>query len=175
GVGKTTACRSFIDRHPEWILLSASGLIKTARQLSEAQLRFANSNEILGNQQLLVSLVRNELAHKPDGKFLFDGQCLIDNGTTLVEVPLNVVQMLRPSGILFITAPAPTIFNRRSLDARQRPFRTSDELAAHQEKAHLQACRYAEAVRVPISFLELIDGALLDQPIRTVLQKINSN
>lgn len=165
-------CRSFIDRYPEWFLLSASNLIKQARQLSEAELRFASSNEILANQQLLVSLVRDELAHKPDGKFLFDGQCLIDNGTTLVEVPLEVVRMLRPSGMLFISAPASTIFHRREMDTKQRPFRSSEELATHQRQAHQQACRYAEAVQTPISFLELVDGASLDRPLKNVLEQI---
>jgi len=53
GVGKTTACASFVSRHPEVLHISAGALLRAATDKAGHELRTGNSEEIQKAQILL--------------------------------------------------------------------------------------------------------------------------
>jgi adenylate kinase len=104
GVGKTTACKSFVRRNPSFGYISASEVLQQASGLSIEKLRRLSRQQILQNQILLAETLSAEIS-KGGGEFiLLDAQNIVDNGVYLVEVPVSVLETLGPRGIILLQA-----------------------------------------------------------------------
>ena len=87
---------------------------------------------VLDNQRLLADAFAEVLATEAR-PIIFDGHCLVDAGEHQIEIPVDVVRKLQPSGIVLVHAPADEIVRRRVSDSsRQRPLRDADALAVQQ-------------------------------------------
>jgi adenylate kinase len=87
---------------------------------------------VLDNQSLLIDAFAKVLATETR-PIIFDGHCLVDAGAQAIEIPVDVIRQLQPTGIVLIHAPADEIVRRRQSDtSRERPSRDADTLAAQQ-------------------------------------------
>jgi adenylate kinase len=114
---------------------------------------------VLDNQSLLTDAFAKVLAAEAR-PIIFDGHCLIDAGEHLIEIPVDVIRQLHPSGIVLVCAPADEIAGRRESDtSRQRPVRTTSALSAQQNRCVAICTDYAE--RLGIRFDQVRSG---DEP-----------
>jgi Archaeal adenylate kinase len=75
---------------------------------------------------------------------IFDGHTVIDSDSGIVDVPLDIIIGLNLSAFVYIRDASESIARRRAADtARQRPERTSEILALHQDRAQALARDYA--------------------------------
>jgi adenylate kinase len=89
---------------------------------------------VLDNRSLLTDAFAKVIASEAR-PIIFDGHCLVDAGDRVVEIPVDVIRQLKPSGIVLITAPAENIVRRRQSDtSRQRPDRSAEILLAQQDR-----------------------------------------
>lgn len=123
GVGKTSACSAFTQRHPNWLFVSASTLLKAAKGATGERLRTADSQSIVDNQLVLADAVRQFRSGRVERPMLLDAHAVIDNDRELVRVPVEVIRALQPSLFVLLEAPAQVVLERRLADTRQRPVR----------------------------------------------------
>jgi adenylate kinase len=103
---------------------------------------------VLDNQSLLTDAFAKVLAVE-SRSIIFDGHCLVDVGHQPIEIPVDVIRLLQPSGIVLVHAPADEIVQRRENDtARERPVRTADTLTAQYERCVVICTNYAEQLGV---------------------------
>jgi adenylate kinase len=111
---------------------------------------------VLDNQSLLTDAFAKVLADEAR-PIIFDGHCLIDAGEHLIEIPVDVVRQLHPSGIVLVYGPPDEIVRRRENDtSRQRPARTTSALSAQQDRCAALCTDYAE--RLGIKFDQVRAG-----------------
>jgi adenylate kinase len=142
--------------------IQASQLMRDARaalvgvRVTSEQLR---RGPVLDNQSLLTDAFAKVLATEAR-PIIFDGHCLIDAGEQAIEIPVDVIRQLHPSGIVLVCAPADEIAGRRKSDtSRHRPVRTSSALSAQQNRCVAICTDYAE--RLGIRFDQVRSG---DEP-----------
>lgn len=158
GVGKSWLCERFAARH-DALHVSASALLREAkRSIGEpTDSEGLRQGPVLDNQQLLVrgfDLVRSRAA-KP---ILLDAHNVVDDGASLVRIPLSVVRSLAPDRIVFIGADPAAILERPVSDAaRRRPVRDVSRLGQHQDLALALARSHAEDLGVPFARVEAGD------------------
>jgi adenylate kinase len=89
---------------------------------------------VLDNQSLLTDAFAKVLATEAR-PIIFDGHCLIDVGEQPIEIPVDVIRRLQPSGTVLVHAPTDEIVRHRESDtSRDRPVRTADTLASQQDR-----------------------------------------
>jgi adenylate kinase len=99
---------------------------------------------VLDNQTLLIGAFAKVLAAETR-PIIFDGHCLVDVGEQPIEIPVDIISRLQPSGIVLVYAPAHEIVRRRGNDTlRERPVRTAEALAAQQDRCVAICTDYAE-------------------------------
>ncbi|WP_455182965.1 ATP-binding protein [Azospirillum palustre] len=170
GVGKSTACRSFVARHPEYLYVKASDLIHEASSLTFEELRTASSESILENQKLLVKALHLRRIGREDQRVIIDAHSVIDNDRDLVCIPVDVIKSLCPNGFVFLEVDAHTLLSRRMAAKKPRPLRSADELAQQQVLAKEVAFQYAKELCTPIITAVVTDDFDLEPLIRNLDQ-----
>jgi adenylate kinase len=150
GVGKTTACISLVGRRPNFCHLSASAILSRASGLSQEQLRFAASDQVSANQAVLAKALQEEVSRCRSEFTLLDAQNVIDNGALLIEVPIDVVRLLNPIGIVLLEGNPAQVYERRVYDPRRRPARMPEELAEQMQLIRTVTTDYARTLGIPI-------------------------
>jgi adenylate kinase len=90
---------------------------------------------VLDNQQLLITGFAAVRANAVL-PIIFDGHCVIDSGSDLVEIPVGVIRALSASGLVFIRSdPQAIVEKRRGDKKRSRPIRSPEDILAHQQRA----------------------------------------
>ncbi|MBR1068323.1 adenylate kinase [Bradyrhizobium japonicum] len=170
GVGKTTACKSFIRRSPAFGYISASQFLGKARNLSVEQLRHSSEAEVCENQRLLAEHLPGEMSKSEKKFLLLDAQNVIDNGVDLVQVPMAVVEKLRPCGIILLEANAVDLYLRRKNDSSYRPSRAPAELESQMRFIRTVTLDYSRALEVPL-IIDMVSASFeLDESISKILQ-----
>jgi adenylate kinase len=122
--------------------------------LSSEELRIG---PVLENQQLLITGFAAVRANAVL-PIIFDGHCVIDSGSHLVEIPVDVIRRLSVSGLVFIRSEAQAIIEKRRGDkTRVRPTRTIDEILAHQQRAVSLCEEYASHLNLNLHSVEAGD------------------
>lgn len=168
GVGKTTACLDFVARHPHYLLLSASSLIAEATGASLKSLQTASVQQLLANQEILQAAVESRLQKHAASSFILDGQCVLDNGSDIVVLPVEAIAPFRANGFILLEAAASAILNRRSTDTRQRPKRSIEEISEQLAMNREAVEGYARHLRIPFVFAEAKGGLSLDAAVATL-------
>ena len=153
GVGKTTLARRVADACPEFIHAEGGALLASALHLERDQLRLSPPETIRRNQQILVQAFDALRQQHPGRPVLFEGHLIIDNGMTLVEVPVEVVRALRPEILIWVFDDPSVIAKRRSESSRVRPARPAHELASQQTRGEHLCREYA--LKLEIDFVRV--------------------
>jgi adenylate kinase len=126
---------------------------------------------VLDNQSLLTEAFAEVLATEAR-PIIFDGHCLIDIGEKPIEIPVDVIHELQPSGIVLVCAPPEEIVRRRESDTlRERPVRTADALAAQQDRCVSICANYAEQLGIKFEQVRAGDESCFAQSVNRSLQK----
>lgn len=147
GAGKSTLVR-IVGKRVAFTPLSASTLLKerAARggDLPNSEtLRLGDFDE---NQQMLIQAF-NEQAVAILGDIILDCHTIIDTSTGLQVVPSSVFMAMGITAVAFLSVDPEELAKRRAQDVdRLRPFRTVEELAAHQNVAITAARQIAQAI-----------------------------
>jgi adenylate kinase len=165
GVGKTTACRAFVARNPEFLHVTASELIRKATGARLEELRTANAEQILANQLVLQQALQTELQKQKAPNVLIDGQCVLDNGREIVVIPADLIAPLRPTGFILLEGRPEEILRRRRNDARRPLLRTTEEIFTQLEMNRVTVRHYAAFLGVPFVIAEAVDGFSLDHQV----------
>lgn len=163
GVGKTTACKAFVERNPRFCYISASEVLRRASGLSIESLRLLSRADIQANQLLLARALPSEMSGCAEQFVLVDAQNVIDNGIELVEVPITIVEPLEPRGIILLEAQPNVVWERRKNDIRSRPVRTPEEIEVQMRLIRSVTHEYGAKLQIPIAIREVIPGFQLDE------------
>lgn len=162
GAGKTTTLKKVLHLLPNLLPISGGNLI--AGELSAADrdsLRKLGTDEILTNQEKLVLNFNSALKQMSGKHVVFDGHCMVKDGTRIVNIPLSVVARLCPDNIVFFDFPPAEIVERRLAD-RSRPDReveTVAELTTVRRRQLQISSQYAVDLDIP--FIVASDEQLL--------------
>ena len=171
GVGKSTACASYIARHPLVLHTSAGALLQAAKNIDSALLRTDVSRDILQNQNLLGEALKRFRLGRETSDILIDAHSIIDNDQELVEVPIDVVRAMNPNGLVLLEAPAALVIERRRKDARLRPSRTAEELQFQMGVARRVCERYASELGLPLEIGAAMRDGDLDALIESMMSR----
>lgn len=158
GVGKSSLANDVIERCREEVIhVVASDLIRSASQ-SEIEiddLRLSSEKDILLNQARLVREFQHRVAEYSDKVVIFDGHSLVNNGSKLIEIPIDIVSALSPTMIVFVRD-APEIIRERRISDLDRDRLVADVTRIELEQSlALQICRnYALELSVPLFICE---------------------
>jgi len=98
GVGKSTLINDFIKHSPEWTHLQAGQLIKDElKKVDHDKLRLEGNEAILKNQYLMIDAFWREIDMKQLSSIIFDGHSIIDTGTDILDIPVDIIRALRPN------------------------------------------------------------------------------
>ena len=152
GAGKTTTLAKVFPLLPNLVRLSGGSLIAAELAAEDRDsLRKLGEDEILTNQGKLVLNYHSVLKQMSGKHVVFDGHCLVKDGTRIVEIPLSVITRLCPDKIIFFDIPPEEIVERRLAD-RSRPDReveTVAELTINRHRQHELSHQYAVGLRIP--------------------------
>ena len=131
--------------------IQASKLIRDAiagldvRPVTSEDLR---RGPILDNQSILTDAFAK--VHVAEARpIIFDGHCLVDVGEQPIEIPVDVIRQVQPSGVVLVHASADEIVRRRKSDtSRERPVRSADALATQQDRCVAICTDYAEQLGI---------------------------
>lgn len=156
GVGKSILINRFIKHSPEWVHLQAGQLIKAElKNVAHDKLRLEGNEAILKNQYLMIDAFWREIDTKQLSKVIFDGHSIIDTGTDILDIPVDVIQALKPNKLVFINIAPGTILTRRANDnSRDRPALSEEQIEEQQNRALRQVEVYSAALSVPVEILE---------------------
>lgn len=156
GVGKSTLINYFIKNSPEWTHLQAGQLIKAElKNIDHDKLRLEGNEAILKNQYLMIDAFWREIDTKQLSKVIFDGHSIIDTGRDILDIPVDVIQALKPDKLVFIKVAPSTVLTRRTNDnSRDRPVLLEEQIEDQQNRALRQVEIYSAALSVPVEILE---------------------
>lgn len=169
GIGKTTACKSFVQRNPTFGYVSASGVLRAASGLSAERLASLSRLEILNNQTLLARTLPEAIARTEAAFVLLDGQNVIDNGEELVELPVGVLESLKPRGLVLLEASPNEVWARRENDTRKRPERSIEEIVGQMSIVRSVTEQYARTLSIPLVTALAVAHFELDDSLRRLL------
>jgi adenylate kinase len=134
GVGKGWLISRYASSHAV-LHIQASQLLCEAKAaisgdvVTSEELR---TGAVLDNQQLLTMAFATARANSVI-PIIFDGHCLLDSSTQLIEIPAEVMEALSVSGLVFVRGDVQEIVGRRRRDTtRIRPLRSVEEISQHQ-------------------------------------------
>jgi adenylate kinase len=159
GVGKSWLISRYANVNPATHIQASQVLRDAKAALSGTAV---NSEElrtgaVLDNQQLLITgfAAIRESAVLP---IIFDGHCVIDRGSDLVEIGVDVIRALSVSGLIFIHSEAQAIVEKRRWDKmRTRPIRSPEEIFTHQQRAISLCEEYATDLDLDLYTVEAGD------------------
>ncbi|NPD69432.1 AAA family ATPase [Lichenicola cladoniae] len=150
GVGKTTACQSYVNVHPDYLYQRASTILQTAHGLAAETLRTALPSSVISNQDVLASAITSFKDANPDKNILLDSHAVIDNDVVLIEIPLEIIAALAPDGFILLEADASLIKDRRKKGLRKRPSRMINQIQAEAEAERRVVMSYANSLDRPL-------------------------
>ena len=153
GVGKSHMARWIEQKMPGLLRLTASGLLRRSLRASGERLRKSPREIIEENQFRLASAIETERSRQADRPVLLEAHTFIDNDQELIEIPVDVLRKIGPSGILFLHAPPGDLFRRRNRDKRSRPLRSVDELEIQQNYALKLSKKYSSELGIPLRII----------------------
>lgn len=160
GVGKTRYAQVVVARKPRVLHLQASDLLRRASGLNNEDLRTAQRDRLVANQDSLAAALYEARAGSRDRPVLIDAHSVIDNDVELVDVPFEAIEPLHIDAFVFLRADPDLIVARRLRSDRVRPHRSAETLAEHQRRA-LDVCgQYAARSGAPLTIVEVIDGLI---------------
>lgn len=172
GVGKSW----MISRYAEAANVAhiqASQMMRDARAALVGRLVTSENlrrGPVLDNQILLTDAFAKVLATEAR-PIIFDGHCLVDVGEQPIEIPVDVIRRLQPSGIVLVHAPADEVIRHRESDtSRERPVRTVDALATQQDRCVAICTDYAEQLGIRFVQVRAGDERGLAQSVSQVLR-----
>jgi adenylate kinase len=171
GVGKTTACRVFVEHHPEYLYFQASELLRDVTNATNEQLRTADASRIIHNQRLIGAALRTRRSGRERQPVIIDAHSVIDNDQGLIRIPIDAIKQLCPTGLIFLEADPDTLYARRSRASKPRPIRSVNELAQQQEVAKETVNSYARNLGVPMVISFVTDGFDLASSIQSLFRK----
>ena len=138
GVGKSTLCKTILERLSGVLHLTASDYVK-------------EKGEVDNDQQSLVRLIKS-VADKFKGKLiLIDGHLTFDN----FLIPLETLKLLELDSIIVLKEEPNTILNRRKLDLkRARKNESVEKIRSSQEKELSYSELVSERLCVPVYTLK---------------------
>ncbi len=172
GVGKTRACKEFVARNPNYLFVSASSLLMSAKRITSEHLRVASKDQIHRNQDSLASELARFRAGREERPILIDAHGVIDNGNAFVTIPTDTVRSLEPDGMILLEAPAATVATRRRSDQRTRPLRSELELISETEAERAAVLGYSQTMGLPIYIATVSDHFRLDAAVADVLRTV---
>jgi adenylate kinase len=175
GVGKSTACASYVARHPNVLHTSAGALLQEARGIDSGALRTEAARSVIENQALLVAAFTRFRLGRETADILIDAHSVIDNDRELVEVPVEIVQALNPSGLILLEASPEVILERRQRGLRARPARSVEELKTEMAASRTACEKYAADLNLPLEIGILANEQDLDTLIDRVVSREGSN
>lgn len=170
GVGKSTACASYVARHPSVLHTSAGALLQAAKNIDSALLRTDVAGNIAQNQNLLGEALRRFRLGRETSDILIDAHSVIDNDHELVEVPVDAVRAMNPNGLVLLEAPPELVIERRRNDVRLRPSRTAEELQFQIGVARRVCESYAGELSLPLE----IGTAMNDGDLEALIERMIS-
>jgi adenylate kinase len=161
GVGKTWLISRFIATQGA-MHAQASQLLRDARAALIGQMdsqEDLRKGAVLDNQALLIEAFTNFRSSAPL-PIIFDGHSVIDVGDRLIEIPVDVIEALRPDGLVFVRDDPAAIVAKRAGDvSRTRPSRTESEVGAHRMRALSMCVEYQLQVRIDLHLVQAGDEA----------------
>lgn len=152
GVGKSTMLRTAVASIP-FQHLQASALIKEAKELQSSGTVATDdlrTKDITDNQALLIKGFSNR-RDPVAALIVIDGHTIIDAPSGLIIIEPSVFAAMGVTEFIFIADDPMAILSRRANDkSRNRPERSTIELAHHQEQAVLAAFSAALNLAVPL-------------------------
>ncbi|WP_158644828.1 ATP-binding protein [Bradyrhizobium daqingense] len=170
GVGKSTACASYVARHPSVLHTSAGALLQAAKNIDSAILRTDVAGNVLQNQNLLGEALRHFRLGRETSDVLIDAHSVIDNDHELIEVPVDAVRAMSPDGLVLLEAPPELVMERRRKDTRLRPSRTAEELQFQTGVARRVCESYASELALPLE----IGTVMHDGDLEVLIQRMIS-
>ena len=149
GVGKSwlisrfAAAETVVHAQASQLLREARAAI-SGRAETQEELR---KGAVLENQTLLIEAFAR-LRASATAPVIFDGHSVVDGRDRLIEIPVDVIQALGPTGLVFIRDDPAAIVTRRAQDKfRIRPARTEAEIGVQQDRAFMVCARYRDRKR----------------------------
>ena len=174
GVGKTSACRSFVRRHSGYLHLIASAVLSEVTGLSPKELGRRDTDEIVRQQALLIDAVVERTKSCQDVVTLLDGNAIIDTGDDLVPVPVQLMTRLGPSGMILLEAPPEVIRSRRLADNKYRSGRTVLEIALQMEATRQVVQNFSSELGIPLEKGSSAHGEF-DRAVFALLKQIKTS
>jgi adenylate kinase len=176
GVGKGWLISRYASSHAV-LHIQASQLLCEAKAamsggvVTSEELR---TGAILDNQQLLTMAFATARANAVI-PIIFDGHCLVDSSTQLIEIPSEVIEALSVSGLVFVRGDVQEIVDRRKRDTtRIRPLRSVEEISQHQLRANSLCKEYAERLNLELQIVDAGDERRFAAVIASILSPSGS-
>ncbi|MCW2339161.1 adenylate kinase [Sphingobium sp. B2D3A] len=150
GSGKSYLGRSIVRARPEYLRLSAGGLLRRSFHTTGEKLRTAEGGDVRENQTELVGALAEARVGQWERPVLLEAHSFIDNDRELVDVPVEVMASLELAGIILVDVPAEQIATRRNTDKRKRPQRSLAELKRQCVRSKSLANGYASDLGIPL-------------------------
>lgn len=142
--------------HNSALHVQASQLLREAKEELSGEnfsVEDLRKGTVLDNQILLVQAFKR-LRRTATQPILFDGHCVVDNGERLLIIPVEVIDELAVTSIVFVEGAAQEIIQRRQDDAsRARPARSVQEINEHQQRAKVVCQTYREKLGLPLTII----------------------
>lgn len=154
GVGKSRLANKIGALRPDTLLLSAGGLLRKYLRTTGEKLRTAEKRDVQENQLALAEALTNERRGQEDRLVLLEAHSFIDNDQELVDVPVKIIESLKPAGIILMSTTGERLAQQREMDERERPKRTPRELGRQLDHSRNLAVHYSETLRIPMIQIE---------------------
>jgi adenylate kinase len=165
-ISRFTATRAATHAQASQLMRDARAAL-IGRMESQEDLR---KGAVLDNQALLIEAFTN-LRSSASTPIIFDGHCVIDAGDRLIEIPVDVIEALRPDGLVFVRDDPAAIVSKRARDvSRTRPVRTELEVGQHQERALAMCARYQQRLGVGLYLVQAGDEVAFDAAISKIFK-----
>ncbi len=173
GVGKSWLISRYA-RLPAVLHIQASQLLCEAKAtisggvVTSEELR---TGAVLDNQEFLTIAFATARASAVI-PIIFDGHCLVDSGSQLIEIPTKVIEALSFSGLVFVQGDAQEIVARRRRDfTRTRPLRSAEEISLHQLRANSLCEEYAKRLKLDLHTVDAGDEGRFAGAIASIVQR----
>jgi adenylate kinase len=171
GVGKSWLISRFASANPV-VHVQASQLLREAKAAISGSVTTSEElriGAVLDNQALLIRAFSAKISNAVQ-PIIFDGHCVVDDGSQLVEIPVEVIAALSVSGLVFVKSQPGAIVERRLKDiARTRPARTVEEIGLHQNRAMLVCVDYAKRLRLDLHVVQAGDEESFASAVASIL------
>jgi adenylate kinase len=170
GVGKGWLISRYVSSHAA-LHIQASQLLREAISGGVVTPEELRTGAVLDNQGALIVAFATTRASAVI-PIIFDGHCLVDSGSQLIESPTEVIEALSFSGLVFVRGdPQEIVARRRSDITRTRPQRSAEEISLHQLRAGSLCEEYAKRLKLDLHTVDAGDEGCFAGAIASILQR----